>query len=369
MRRITVPLAAIALLATTAQAQTNVTIYGVVDAALTWVDAGGKASSQKRMDSAVGPGSRLGFRGNEDLGGGLKAMFTLEMGLDPSSGSFQQGGLPFGRQIFVGLGGANWSLSLGRQYSPNLIAMQTSDAFQQNYWGSSSLYGLGTLQSPGSSAQIGAGCQGATVRINNSVLGSYSSNGFTGRLMVGAGDENTRGSGRYVSPSLTYSAGPLMLTAAYARMKQCAPEITATASPQWQTEATLGGSYDFGVAKLFAGYYLWDPSEAGRAAKPTYLKQRAHWLGTRVPVGSQGTLIAQVARLKQQRATADAQGTSLGITYEHALSKRTRVYVSGARMWNGDTASFGLGATTAVQPASGPGADPQVLSFGITHSF
>ena len=113
MRRITAPLAAIALLATTAQAQTNVTIYGVVDAALTWVDAGGKASSQKRMDSAVGPGSRLGFRGNEDLGGGLKAMFTLEMGLDPSSGSFQQGGLPFGRQIFVGLGGANWSVRQG----------------------------------------------------------------------------------------------------------------------------------------------------------------------------------------------------------------------------------------------------------------
>ncbi|WP_326540583.1 porin [Pseudorhodoferax sp.] len=364
-------LAAGALLAAaaTAQAQSSVTIYGVADAALSIANAGNGAPHQQRLDSAVGQGSRLGFRGHEDLGDGLRALFTMEMGFSLGTGAFQQGGLPWGRQIFAGLGGRQWSVTMGRQYSPSLLAVQAADAFGQNYWGSSVGYGIGTLQSPGSAASAGAACQGASARINNAVVGSYTAGGLTGRLMFGGGDQDARKTGRYLSPGFSYSNGPLMLTGAYARMAQCAPEITATASPAWQTEATLGGSVDAGAARLFAGYYLWDPSEDQRARPPTYLKQQAYWIGTRVRVGGTGTLIAQVARLQQKRAGADATGTSLGLTYEHLLSKRTRVYVSAARMWNGDHASFSLAATTVAQAANGAGADPRVLSFGLTHAF
>lgn len=370
MRQTTVALAT-ALLAAAAQvqAQSNVTLYGTVDAAVSFANAGGSAKRQERLDSAVGPGSRLGFRGNEDLGGGLKAVFTLEMGLDLSSGVFQQGGIPWGRQIFVGIGGDGWGVTLGRQYSPTLLAMASVDAFQQNYWGSTAGYGIGTLQSPGSAATAGAGCQGATVRINNSVMGTYSVDGFTGRLLLGAGDENGRDTGRVINPSLSYANGPLMLTAAYTRLSQCAPDITAAASPEWQDEATVGGTFDFKVAKLFAGYYLWNPSEQNRVSTPAFRKHQAYWIGTRIPVGVPGTIIAQVAKQEQDRAAGDAEGLTFGITYEHALSKRTRLYASAGRTWNEDNASFGIASTTAAQTASGPGADPRVVSFGMTHIF
>lgn len=364
-------LAAAMLLASTvpAQAQSTVTVYGVVDAAMSLANAGGPAMTRKRMDSAVGSGSRLGFRGNEDLGGGLRAMFTLEMGIDARTGNFQQGGIPWGRQIFVGLGGPGWAVTLGRQYSPSLLAVSASDAFAQNYWGSSTGYGIGTLQSPGSAALAGAACQGATARINNAVLGSYANAGFTGRLLLGTGDENQRGTGRVINPSVSYSQGPLMLTTAYTRLAQCAPEIGASASATWQDEATVGGSYDFGIAKLFAGYYLWNPSERNRASAPTYRKHQTYWIGARIPVGAMGTLITQAAQQKQDRGGVDAKGLSLGITYEHALSKRTRVYTSAARMWNDENARFSLTATTAALPAAAVGADPRVISFGLTHSF
>ena len=200
-------------------------------------------------------------------------------------------------------------------------------------------------------------------------MGTYSTGGFTGRLMLGAGDENGRDTGRVISPSLTYASGPLMVTGSYTRLAQCGPDITAAASPKWQDEATIGGVYDFKVVKLFTGYYLWNPAEENRATTPTFLKQQAYWFGARVPVGVPGTVIAQVAKLKQDRTSGDAEGMSLGITYEHALSKRTRVYATAAKMWNDDTANFGMAAATSAQAAAGPGADPRVISFGITHIF
>lgn len=348
-------------------AQSTVTIYGVVDAAATYGDPG-RGGKMKRLDSGVGPGSRIGFRGVEDLGDGLRANFTLESGLDSGTGVFQQGGTAWGRQVWVGLGGNNWSLTAGRQYGPNEIAITAAEAQAQNYWGSSAGWGIGTLQSPLSTA--GSGCQGATVRINNSVQGTYTLGGWTGKLMVAAGDENERSTGRFVNPNITYSAGPLMLTAGYARFKQCAADIPANASPDWQTETVIGGSYDLGVAKLFAGYYNFNPSEDNKTVTATtYVNHKVIWLGTRVPVGN-GIVIAQLARLQQEyRGQGDGKGLSYALTYEHSLSKRTRAYVSAAYIDNNDRARFGLAAATATQAAGGFGANPKALSVGVSHLF
>jgi GBP family porin len=364
---------AVALLApfALAHAQSSVTVYGILDASVS-IGNGGNGAKSKRLDSGVGPGSRLGFRGNEDLGGGLKAVFTAEMGIDSGAGTFQQGNLPFGRQLFVGLGSGNtWSLTLGRQLSPSEIAITAADALAQNYWNSTATYGIGTLMSPTGNAVVGSGCQGATVRVNNSVLGSYSAAGFTGRFMVAAGDENPNGTGRLVNPSIEYKNGPVMLTAAYTRMRQCQADFaTPLTSPGWQTEKIVGGSYDFGFASLFAGYYAFDPSEANKVVTPTTLQeQKVFWVGARIPVGSAGTILAQVSRLKAERDAPDAKGTGIGLTYLHNLSKRTRVYVSSGRMQNNNYGSFSLTAATASQPSGGPGTKPNVISFGVTHLF
>lgn len=363
-------LVALSLPALGVYAQSTVTMYGLIDAGLTYADpgAGGKLH---RLDSGIAGGSRLGFRVNEDMGGNLRANAVLEMGFGIDNGNLQQGGLAFGRQIYVGLSGRQWTLTAGRQYGPNEIAMTQVEAFGQNYWGSSAGYGIGTLQSPGSAAIGGAGCQGASVRLNNSVQGTYTAGGVTGKLLIGAGDENDRGTGRYINPSVTYASGPLVVAAGYARMRQCAPDIAAAAAPDWQSEIVAGAAYDFGVAKLFVGYYNWNPSEANKTVSPTtYVNHKVLWVGTRVRVGGQGTVIAQVARVTDEfRGQDNAVGTSVGLTYEHALSKRTRAYVSGGYLKNNERARFGLAAATSGLTTAGLGADPKVLSVGMVHSF
>lgn len=354
-----------------AQAQSSVTVYGLVDAGISFGDGGGSTGRTTRLDSGIGPGSRWGLKGTEDLGEGLSASFTLESGFDSGTGASQQGGLLFGRQGFFGISSnKGWSLTMGRQLSPSNLAMAAADAMGQTHWGSTSGSGLGTLQSPGAASVQGSGCQGATTRINNSVMGTMSGNGFTGRLLIGMGDENSRGTGKVVNPSITYASGPLTLAAAYTRIRQCAPDIAATADPDWQSEVVLGGAYKLGAASLFAGYYNFDPSEANKVVGPTtLLNHKMFWLGAQVPVSSVGTIKAQISQLKQEFTGDDGKGTAIGVTYTHSLSKRTTAYVSTAYLKNNDQAKFGLVGATAVQAADGLGLNPRVLSFGVTHSF
>lgn len=371
MRKTVIALAAMAPFAF-AQAQSSVTVYGVVDAGISIGDGGGSPGRTTRLDSGIGPGSRWGLKGTEDLGGGLNAVFTLESGFDSGTGASQQGGLLFGRQEFVGINSSQgWSLTMGRQLSPTNLAMAAADAMGQTHWGSTAASGLGTLQSPGAAGVQGAGCQGATTRINNSVQGSWSGGGLTGRLLLGTGDENSRGSGRVVNPSITYDSGPLTLTAAYTRIRQCAQDIAATANPDWQTEVLVGGAYKLASASLFAGYYNFNPSEANKVVGPTtFLNHKVYWLGTRVPVGTAGTIKAQVMQFRQEfSAGDDAIGTSIGLAYLHSLSKRTTAYVSSAYMRNNSQAKFSLLGATSFQGADGLGMNPKVLSFGVTHSF
>lgn len=115
-----------------AKAQSNVSIYGLLDAGVTKVtNLGG--GTQTRANGGGFFGERLGFRGTEDLGGGLSAFFSLEMGLVSSTGALAQGGLGFGRQSFVGLKSAQYgSLSAGRQYDSMAGLAQFSSGYMYN---------------------------------------------------------------------------------------------------------------------------------------------------------------------------------------------------------------------------------------------
>ncbi len=269
-------------------------MYGIVDAAATLGSAGGSAPNEKRLDSGVGPGTRLGFRGNEYLGGGMRALFNIELGFNSGTGALQQGGLAWGRQVYAGLGGPNWSVTMGRQYSSNLLAVYVTDALSQVCWGSSSAFALGVQ---GGNAAAGSRCQGTTSRVNNSVLGTYKVGAVTGRHIVSAGGENSSGTGCFINPSLTYSDGPLLVSAGYGRLRQCVGDIPAGAASDWQSEGNVGVAFNYQVAKVFAGYNFWDPSEANRTISATNLKQSAAWVVVVVPAGS-GNVMAQVAALE-----------------------------------------------------------------------
>src|SRR6202000_920733 len=105
------------LIAVAAHAQSSVTLYGLLDAGLAYKsnDAVGKGATWRASSNAMS-GSRFGLRGTEDLGGGLKAIFTLEGGFDVNNGKLGQGGLMFGRQAYVGLWSQFGTVTLGRQY-------------------------------------------------------------------------------------------------------------------------------------------------------------------------------------------------------------------------------------------------------------
>ena len=112
-------------------AQSGVTIYGLVDMGYKWSgdNIDHSISSGSALDSGMSAGSRLGFKGTEDLGNGMKAGFVLEQGFNLDTGTLGQGGRVFGRQSFVSLSGGFGTVALGRQYPAGYLLTATVDPF------------------------------------------------------------------------------------------------------------------------------------------------------------------------------------------------------------------------------------------------
>lgn len=113
----TVALLALPVIAGAAHAQSSVTLYGMADAGIVYIN---NQSGHSNIETVTGQtnGSRFGFRGVEDLGGGMKAVFTLENGFDTSNGKLLQGSRLFGRQAYVGIKSPYGAVTMGRQYDP-----------------------------------------------------------------------------------------------------------------------------------------------------------------------------------------------------------------------------------------------------------
>jgi predicted porin len=141
MKKSTIAACLLAGVAGTSHAQSNVTIYGLVDSGVEHVsNVGAAGASLTRVPSNTGTlPSRIGFRGTEDLGGGLKVVFTLENGFGPDTGTTGNGGRLFGRQAFVGVSGAWGTVSLGRQYTMLFWSLLDSDILGPGIYSSASI--------------------------------------------------------------------------------------------------------------------------------------------------------------------------------------------------------------------------------------
>ena len=131
-----------ALASSTVCAQSNVQIYGLMDVGVEHLSRVQNGEAKTRMPTVTGGqmASRLGFRGSEDLGHGMRVQFVLEAGFAPSKGEQMQGGRAFGRQSYLALNHADWgTVSMGRQYMMSLYAMMGSDLMGP------SVFGLGSL--------------------------------------------------------------------------------------------------------------------------------------------------------------------------------------------------------------------------------
>jgi predicted porin len=346
-------------LAGAAHAQTNVSIYGILDAALVG-ESGGSAGHLTKITSGAASASRIGFKGSEDLGGGLSAYFTLETGAKIDTGELDAANTIFNRQAFVGLKGSAGAVALGRQYTPwHTTLVNVVDPFGTGYAGSSkNLF-------PDS---------GTNVRTSNTI--TYASprvNGLDAELAYSAGEQSTLSAGRQFGGAIGYAAGPLALRLAYnSKNTDVAGTSTAAAvNHDLGRNTLLGANYDFGWARFSVGYEIdkgFNSAPLGNAnnpyggVKPTASTDgREVLLGLRAPVGS-GTLMFSVMH-KDDRTSFNQDGSSAGIGYLYALSKRTGLYAAYGHIWNHN----GAGYTVANNTESGSGNTG--YNLGIRHTF
>ncbi|MGV3653777.1 MAG: porin [Noviherbaspirillum sp.] len=326
-----------------ALAQTNVTIYGVADAGISYADSGAPGDSGVLgVSSGQQSGSRLGFRGSEDLGGGLSAIFTLENGFSIDNGALGQGGRLFGRQAFVGLNSKSaGALKFGRQYNPIRGALESVDPFAFGLAGN-----ISNVFDPHGE------------RADNTV--NYSTpnfGGFSGQVAYSLGEAvGSTSLGRQWGLSAAYANGPLRVVAAHHdRNLTTGTPVVADGDTR---STMLGGAYDLKMVKLHAAF-AWNKGDAATGASS--IDSRDMMAGVSVPLGA-GTVLASYMR-KDNKLADDADANVWALGYTYSLSKRTNLYASYAKVKNDRLARVGLGGSAAA------GNDPSLFNVGIRHRF
>lgn len=346
LRRLALP-ALLGLAAPLSHAQsTSVTLYGIVDAGLEYAsvnDAGGNL----RIESGMMSTSRFGLRGTEDLGGGLKGIFTLENGFRSDTGQFGTTNGMFDRQAFVGLEGGFGVIKLGRQYTPGYFVLLRNSAFGYSLNGTVSNW-----------------ARNSTTRISNALV--YETprflGGLKGTLIYGSGDERfepPKDSGRFVGGSLEYAAGPLSLGLSHQEAKPSVVAPATTIGPA-SKETALGGKYDLGAFSVALAVYRRAPS-TGDAFK-------AYSLGGTAKLGP-GEIWLMYTRMDAPGGS-DEDANLINLAYVYNLSRRTTLYASLGLMLNGDDANFGMqgSGNTAAGPVA-DGYNARSLMFGVRHTF
>ncbi|WP_338763010.1 porin [Massilia sp. METH4] len=345
--------------ATAAHAQSSVSIYGIVDAAIVG-ERGGAAGNVTKVTSGAASASRIGFRGTEDLGNGLSAFFTLETGSKIDTGDIDSAGTIFNRQAFVGLKGMFGSVALGRQYTPwhNTLA-RIGDPFGTGYAGT---------------AKNLFPDFGANIRTSNTLTyAAPASRGFDFELAYSAGEQSDSSTGRQFGGAVGYARGPLTVRLAY-NNKNTDTAATATAAAVNRglgRNTLLAANYDLGWAKLYGAYGidkgdnstpLGNANNPYSGVRPTPSTDgRSALLGFSAPLAG-GTLMFS-AMHKDDRTAFNQDANSWGVGYLYALSRRTGLYAAYAHIDNRNGAGYTVANNTE------PGSGHTGWNLGIRHTF
>jgi GBP family porin len=367
MKKTLAALAVLGTITTLAHGQSAVSIYGIIDAGIVH-ESGGVAGSVNNLSSGVGSSSRLGFRGTEDFGGGVAATFVLESGVRVDTGGADVTGSLFNRQAYVGLRSSTLgTLSLGRQYTPYYTALSVvGDPFGAGYAGS---------------AKNLFPTAGVNTRSSNAVL--YTSpklGGVVAELSYALGEQQgSATAGRQIGFGLAYTAGKLNAKLAHNHRNN---DLTAAAGAA-QVPAVpaadrdigrntlLAANYDFTAFKGFAAYAVNEGSNSSPlpntsnpfgGVRPTAsTDSRDLLLGASVPFGAATVLVSFIGKDDQTVRDQDARQYAIGLSY--ALSKRTSVYTSYAKIKNLRGAGYTVGNNTDV------GSGDVAYNAGVRHSF
>ena len=394
MKRI-VPLAACAAFCVHAHAQSSVTLYGIIDEGINYNSnlQGGRAFG---LESAVMQGSRWGFRGSEDLGGGLKAIFTLENGFDNNTGKAGQGGLLFGRQAFVGLSHDRWgTLTFGRQYDVNADFVGPLEAASQ--WSGNIGAHLGDMDNLNDAYRTDNALKYRSPEFGGFSFGAmYSFGGVPGSV----------GRDQEWSVAARYASGPLTVAAGYNNVRnpnlavfgnslnaaQAAQTDNASAYPSfngflsantWQV-ASVGANYTIGastfgvvysnIAFLSLGNTANGPNPSGYAGSVHFNIVEANYRYRFTPALSAGVAYVYTNRSRISSASGDNSGATYHqamASVDYAFSARTDVYLLGIFQQASGTDSLDLPAVASITNQPGPSSSDRqaVIRIGMRHRF
>jgi predicted porin len=322
-----------------ASAQSSVTLFGVLDVGISRVT--GNGVSRTGLSTGGANISRLGFRGTEDLGGGLAASFWLEAGLDVDTGLGKaNGGLDFNRRATVSLSGNFGEVRLGRDDAATFLNTLIFDPFLTNGVGGTNSFIM----------------LGAPIQVSNTV--SYflprDLGGFYGQVQYGFGEQLSNAAnskqGNYAGGRFGYRAGALNASLATGKLK-------GATGPEDVKINNVGVSYDFGVVKPML---LWASEKKGP------VKITAVELGATAPIGN-GELRAQISRYDTSPGSADWRKVAVG--YGYNFSKRTQVYGAVARLKNESGAQRAIGVQGLAAAGTTLGGSSSGVEIGIRHSF
>jgi len=339
-------------------ATSNVDIYGVLNLSVNRVDSG--ISGKDNSTSIVSNASRLGFKGTEDLGGGLAAVWQVESLINPDS----QTGSFVSRNSFVGLKGGFGTVVLGNMDTPMKALGRAVDNFPDTMADSRNL--LGATYVGGKSA-FDLRTKNTIAYVTPSFSGLSATLGYVADHGLGATptscvsglDCNKNDAW---SASANYNNGPLMLGAGYER-HNAATGLTTTASRHmWRAV----GGYSFGDAKLGA---LYESGSSDTTLTPE-ADRKAWGLFGNYGIGAV-TLKANYLKVDTAKNTSNTGAHQWTVGADYALSKRSTLYALYAKVKNDTGAAFGLGGNSSASNTTlgNVGVDPSVFSVGLKHVF
>lgn len=329
------------LAATSAQAQSSVSLYGILDVSFGSFETAynGAVDSPRltQVESGKMTTSFIGFKGVEDLGGGLKALFTLEsfLRLDSGSSGRSSADVFWARQASVGLSGDFGRIVAGR--TDNFLYQQ---ALAFNPFGGSFGFSPTIRLTFGGPAGNDKGDSGWSNTIS---YYTPSFSGFSAAAQVQMGESDTEDNSGGLMAG--YVSGPFAVGFGYQVVRSGeAPKVNLV-SPAKQSFGLLGLSYDFGAAKLFG--QLGQLKGEGFAVPADNIKTKLYQLGVAVPVGAAGKVLASYGESTEEYDSGDIQHSIFTLGYDHNLSKRTDVYVVYMRD-DEDQSGWKAGNTVAV---------------------
>lgn len=362
MKKSLLALAALTAFAGAASAQSSVTLFGIVDLNARNVKNGG-AGDASSLSTDGNASSRLGFRGVEDLGGGLRAGFWLEAGLSADNGTIGGGnggatsnaagstgsaasGAFFNRRSTVSLLGGFGEIRLGRDYVPTFWNHTVFDVFGTNGVASATnLISVAPTVAPFGTAQT-------LVRANNTI-GYFlpSLGGVYGQVMIAAG-EGQNPANKYMGGRIGYGAGPINVAGAYGITEKGGAMIDDMKA--WN----IGASFNAGFLTVMGQFNQY---EEGARELQNYS------FGVAVPVGA-GTIKASYGETKRKLDNGtEPKATQIGLGYVYDLSKRTSVYAHYSQIDNDAGLSYIAGV--GGPPNTSGGFKSTGYEVGIRHSF